>query len=136
MANFVCNITIYCRHGTGAEFAAELRSLRERVARQDWSALGPLVGIFAPTAVWDDGFGRPSARLPTNDARPRRGASWANVGGLGGASRPVPRRLCCRRGYRRLQRSQPRGVGPAHAFQVLRRQLCLHRRLQLAANAL
>jgi hypothetical protein len=27
MANFVCNITIYCRHGTGAEFAAELRSL-------------------------------------------------------------------------------------------------------------
>jgi hypothetical protein len=75
MADFVCNITIHCRHGTGAEFAAELRSLRERVARQDWSALGPLVGIFAPTGAWEDGFGRSRSRWPTNDARPRVGAS-------------------------------------------------------------
>src|ERR1700722_10090917 len=51
-------MSIYCGHDTGAEFAAELRSLRERVAKQDWSALGPLIGIFAPTGAWDDGVGR------------------------------------------------------------------------------
>lgn len=46
-----------CAFDTGSEFAAELRSLRDRVAREDWSALGPLVGIFAPTGAWDDGVG-------------------------------------------------------------------------------
>jgi hypothetical protein len=51
-------MSVYCGHDTGAEFAAELQSLRERVARQEWSALGPLVGIFAPTGAWDDGVGR------------------------------------------------------------------------------
>ncbi len=50
-------MNMFCGHDTGAEFAAELRSLRERVARQDWSALGLLVGIFAPTGEWDDGVG-------------------------------------------------------------------------------
>ena len=44
-------------HDTGEEFAAELRALRDRVARQDWSSLGRLVGIFAPTGAWDDGVG-------------------------------------------------------------------------------
>jgi hypothetical protein len=48
---------------TGTEFATELRSLRERVAGKDWSALGPLVGIFAPTGAWDDGVGRPGMDL-------------------------------------------------------------------------
>ncbi|MBX7104242.1 MAG: hypothetical protein K1X57_09175 [Gemmataceae bacterium] len=52
-----------CGFDTAAEFAAELRSLRERVARQDWSALGPLVGIFAPTGAWDDGVGAPGMHL-------------------------------------------------------------------------
>ena len=31
-------MNLYCPFDTGAEFAAELQSLRERVARKDWSA--------------------------------------------------------------------------------------------------
>lgn len=50
-------MNLFCGFDTGAEFAAELRSLHERVARNDWSALGSLVGIFAPTGAWDDGVG-------------------------------------------------------------------------------
>lgn len=50
-------MNLFCPFDSGAEFAAELRPLRARVARQDWSALGPLVGIFAPTGAWDDGVG-------------------------------------------------------------------------------
>ena len=51
------SMSIYCGHFTGAEFAVELRSLAERVSRQDWSALSPLNGIFAPTGRWDDEVG-------------------------------------------------------------------------------
>lgn len=51
------SMSVYCGHESGAEFAAELLSLRERIARKDWSALGKLVGIFAPTGAWDDGVG-------------------------------------------------------------------------------
>ena len=50
-------MNIFCGYDTGAEFAVELRSLRERVARQDWSALGLLIAIFAPSCAWDDGVG-------------------------------------------------------------------------------
>ena len=50
-------VSFYSGHDTGGEFADELRSLRDRVARQDWSALGRLVGIFAPTGAWDDAVG-------------------------------------------------------------------------------
>jgi hypothetical protein len=56
-------MNLYCGFDTGTEFAAELRSLRERVARHDWSALGPLVVIFAPTGAWDDGVGAPGMHL-------------------------------------------------------------------------
>lgn len=56
-------MNLYCGFDTGAAFEAELRSLRDRVARQDWSALGPLVGIFAPTGAWDDGVGAPGMHL-------------------------------------------------------------------------
>jgi hypothetical protein len=50
-------VGIYSGHDTGEEFAAEVRALRDRVARQDQSAYGRLVGIFAPTGAWDDGVG-------------------------------------------------------------------------------
>jgi hypothetical protein len=56
-------MNLYCGFDTGAEFASELGSLRERVAQQDWSALGRLVGIFAPTGAWDDGVGAPGMHL-------------------------------------------------------------------------
>jgi hypothetical protein len=51
------DMNMFCPFDTGTEFATELRSLRNRVARQDWSAVGPLIGIFAPTGAWDDGVG-------------------------------------------------------------------------------
>lgn len=47
----------WCRFDTGAEFAAELRSLRDRVARRDGSALERIVPIFLPTGPWDEGVG-------------------------------------------------------------------------------
>ena len=56
-------MNLYCGFDTGAEFAAELRSLRERIAHQDGSALDALVGIFAPTGAWDDGVGAPGVQL-------------------------------------------------------------------------
>jgi hypothetical protein len=37
-----------------AEFAAELTSLRERIANQDRQALEAVWLIFAPTCKWDD----------------------------------------------------------------------------------
>jgi hypothetical protein len=52
---------MYCGYDTGEEFAAELRNLRERVARQDWSALRRLFAIFAPTGAWDDGVDCPGS---------------------------------------------------------------------------
>ena len=52
-------MNLYCGFDTGAE----LRSLRERVARQDWSALGRVIGIFAPTGAWDDAVGAPGMHL-------------------------------------------------------------------------
>jgi hypothetical protein len=56
-------MNLYCGFDTGADFAAELQSLRDRVSRQDDSALGRLVGIFAPTGAWDDGVGEAGMEL-------------------------------------------------------------------------
>ena len=56
-------MSVYCGRDSGADFAAELRGLREQVARRDWAALGPLVGIFAPTGAWDEGVGREGVDL-------------------------------------------------------------------------
>jgi hypothetical protein len=54
---------VYCGFDTGAEFAAELRSLRERIAHRDWTALERAIGIFAPTGAWDDGVGASGMNL-------------------------------------------------------------------------
>ncbi|HEY3789946.1 MAG TPA: hypothetical protein VGL71_13895 [Urbifossiella sp.] len=57
---FVCEfakIGIYCGYETGKEFSVELRTLHNRLLHHDWSALGSVVGIFAPTGAWDDGIG-------------------------------------------------------------------------------
>ncbi len=56
-------INLSCGFKTKAELATELRSLRERIARQDWSALGSLVSIFAPTGAWDDAVGSSGMNL-------------------------------------------------------------------------
>ncbi len=63
MVSGYSTMNCYSGYDTGAEFAAEIQSLRERVAQQDWSALGMLIGIFAPTGAWDDGVGRPGMDL-------------------------------------------------------------------------
>jgi hypothetical protein len=44
----------YVGHATAAEFAAELESLRNRVARGDRPALERVRGIFTATSAWDD----------------------------------------------------------------------------------
>jgi hypothetical protein len=48
---------MFCPFDTGDALAAELRSLGDRLVRGDRTAVGPLVGIFAPTGPWDDGVG-------------------------------------------------------------------------------
>ncbi|WP_448563228.1 hypothetical protein [Trichothermofontia sp.] len=53
----------FWRFDTEAEFAAELGSLRERIAQQDWSAIEALVSIFAPTSTWDDSVGVPGMHI-------------------------------------------------------------------------
>jgi hypothetical protein len=53
----------HCGYDTGVEFAVELRTLRERVARHDRSVIGPLIAIFGPTGSWDEGVGPSGADL-------------------------------------------------------------------------
>ncbi len=50
-------MNLYCPFDSGAEFATELWSLRERIAQNDMSAWELLIGIFAPSGAWDDGVG-------------------------------------------------------------------------------
>lgn len=69
----------YCRFDTGADFAAELRSLRDRVVRKDWSALGSLVSIFAPTGAWDDGVGREGMELANQIDGILNEMDWSNL---------------------------------------------------------
>ena len=73
------SMNVYCGYDTGAEFAADLRSLRERVARQDWSALKELVGIFAPTCAWDDGVGRPGMDLANRIMASLEEMGWSRL---------------------------------------------------------
>ena len=56
-------LNLFCPFDSGSEFAGEIKSLRSRVAAGDFSALGALIGIFAPTGAWDDGVGREGMQL-------------------------------------------------------------------------
>ncbi len=82
-------MNVHCGYDTGAEFAAELRGLRERVARQDWSALGPLVGIFAPTGAWDDGVGGPGMHLANRIMAVLDQMEWSRLVSRGSGPRPT-----------------------------------------------